>query len=83
MSCNLSKFGLWHKRVYSAAKIFYTKNHEWIKVIEDESSKQTKSKIFRAKIGITDYSQKALGDIVFIDMPKVDSRYHAEGSKLD
>src|SRR5215475_5690389 len=37
----------------------YTKEHEWIKV--DGSS---------ASVGITDYAQDSLGDIVFVDLPK-------------
>ena len=38
----------------------YSKDHEWIK-IENEI----------AIIGITDYAQESLGDIVFIELPKV------------
>lgn len=38
----------------------YTKEHEWIKM--DGSS---------ATIGITHYAQESLGDIVFVDLPKV------------
>jgi len=38
----------------------YTKEHEWIKV--DGSS---------ASIGITHYAQESLGDIVFVELPKV------------
>lgn len=38
---------------------FYTEKHEWVK-IEGET----------ALVGITDYAQNALGDIVFIDLPK-------------
>src|SRR6266478_17966 len=37
----------------------YTKEHEWIRV--DGSN---------ATIGITDYAQDSLGDIVFVDLPK-------------
>jgi glycine cleavage system H protein len=40
----------------------YHKEHTWAKV----SGK-------KATIGITDYAQKALGDIVYIDLPEVDS----------
>lgn len=40
----------------------YTKEHEWIAV---EGS--------TAKIGITDYAQNSLGDIVFVELPKVGS----------
>lgn len=38
----------------------YTKEHEWVKV---EGTK--------AYIGITDHAQHSLGDIVFIELPKV------------
>ena len=38
----------------------YTKQHEWIKA--DGNS---------ATIGITNYAQESLGDIVFVEMPKV------------
>ena len=37
----------------------YTKEHEWIKA--DGSN---------ATVGITDYAQDSLGDIVFVDLPK-------------
>jgi len=37
----------------------YTKEHEWIKV--DGNS---------ATVGITDHAQEALGDIVFVELPK-------------
>ena len=40
----------------------YTKEHEWI---------EAGGKI--AKVGITDYAQNTLGDIVFVDLPKVGS----------
>jgi glycine cleavage system H protein len=35
----------------------YTKEHEWIDAAE-------------GKVGITDYAQNTLGDIVFVDLPK-------------
>ena len=38
----------------------YTREHEWIKV----DGKQ-------ATVGITDYAQNSLGDIVFVELPKV------------
>ncbi len=40
----------------------YTKEHEWIAATGE-------SQVFR--IGITDYAQSALGDIVYIQMPKI------------
>ena len=44
----------------------YTKEHEWIK-----ASGNT------ATIGITSYAQESLGDIVFVDLPKVGSEITA------
>jgi glycine cleavage system H protein len=38
----------------------YTREHEWIKVDGNQ-----------ATIGITDYAQNSLGDIVFVELPKV------------
>jgi len=38
----------------------YTKEHEWLKVEGDTGT-----------IGITDYAQNSLGDIVFVELPKV------------
>ena len=40
---------------------FYTKEHEWIH-LEGEA----------ATVGITDYAQSALGDITFVELPKMD-----------
>jgi glycine cleavage system H protein len=42
--------------------LFYTKDHEWAKV---------EGKI--VTVGITDYAQEALGEIVFVEFPKVGS----------
>lgn len=38
----------------------YTKDHEWIRVSGDT-----------ADIGITDYAQRQLGDVVFVELPEV------------
>ena len=38
----------------------YTKEHEWVKVEGDT-----------ATVGVTDYAQDALGDVVFVELPKV------------
>jgi len=43
----------------------YTKDHEWVQVTGDE-----------ALMGITDYAQNHLGDVVFVEVPAV-------GTKLD
>ena len=43
-----------------ADNLFFSESHEWVKVEEDE-----------AYIGISDYAQKELGDIVFVELPEV------------
>lgn len=40
--------------------LLYTESHEWVEVIGDE-----------AVIGITDYAQHELGDIVYVELPEV------------
>ena len=50
------------------ADLKYTEDHEWVKVEGDV-----------ATIGITDYAQGELGDVVFVELPEVD----AEVSKGD
>ena len=39
----------------------YAKTHEWVKLDDDGT----------ATVGITDYAQSALGDITFVQLPKV------------
>jgi glycine cleavage system H protein len=41
-------------------ELLYTKEHEWIRVDEEIGT-----------IGITDYAQHELGDVVFVELPKV------------
>jgi glycine cleavage system H protein len=38
----------------------YTKEHEWVRVEGD-----------RATVGVTDYAQRQLGDVVFIELPQL------------
>ena len=38
----------------------YTKDHEWVKLSGDE-----------ARVGITDYAQNQLGDVVYLELPEV------------
>lgn len=48
-------------------ELLYTEQHEWVKV---EGNK--------AYIGITDYAQKAMGDIVYVELPEVDTELSKE-----
>ncbi len=41
-------------------EFLYTKEHEWIRVDEEVGT-----------VGITDFAQKELGDVVFVELPKV------------
>ncbi|MFQ5928895.1 MAG: glycine cleavage system protein GcvH [Acidobacteriota bacterium] len=47
--------------------LLYTKEHEWI-LVEDEL----------ATIGVTDYAQSELGDVVFVELPEVGDVLAAE-----
>lgn len=42
----------------------FTKNHEWVRVEGD-----------KAYIGISDYAQHAMGDVVFVELPEVDASF--------
>lgn len=44
----------------------YTKEHEWIKLEGDQ-----------ATVGITDYAQRQLGDVVFVELPEVGASFSA------
>jgi len=48
------------------AELWYTREHEWAKVEGD-----------RARIGITDFAQEQLGDVVFVELPKLGVRARA------
>jgi glycine cleavage system H protein len=48
------------------ADLQYTRSHEWIRIEGDE-----------ATIGITDYAQDALGDVVYVDLPEVGASFEA------
>ena len=45
----------------------YTKDHEWVKIVADI-----------ATIGITDFAQGELGDIVYVEVETVDETFEAE-----
>ncbi|MBQ9466818.1 MAG: glycine cleavage system protein GcvH [Muribaculaceae bacterium] len=46
--------------------LYYSESHEWARVEGDV-----------AEIGITDYAQHELGNIVYVDMPDVDDEFEA------
>jgi glycine cleavage system H protein len=46
----------------------YSTEHEWARRLDDSS---------RVRIGITDFAQDALGDVVYVDLPAVGTRVEA------
>ena len=49
--------------------LLYTKEHEWVQVNGDTGT-----------VGITDYAQHELGDVVFVELPKVGTQIKARQS---
>lgn len=45
----------------------YTEEHEWLQTLDDGS----------VRIGITDYAQEQLGDVVFVELPTVGNEFEA------
>jgi glycine cleavage system H protein len=46
--------------------LHYSKDHEWIRVEGDTGT-----------VGITDHAQDSLGDVVFVELPRVGERFEA------
>jgi glycine cleavage system H protein len=51
-------------------QLLYSKEHEWIEVIGDKT----------IRIGISDFAQSQLGDIVFVELPEISTDVKAEES---
>ena len=49
--------------------LHYSKDHIWIKVVDGTGT-----------IGVTDWAQNALGDVVYVELPKVDETFKANES---
>ena len=49
--------------------LHYSKDHEWVRVEGDVGT-----------IGITDYAQHSLGDVVYVELPKVGDKFEAHES---
>ena len=49
--------------------LHYSKDHEWVRVDGDQ-----------AIIGITDYAQNSLGDVVYVELPKAGEEFAANES---
>ncbi len=50
----------------------YTKDHEWIRMEDDEVG----------VVGITDYAQDQLGELVYVELPAVDKEFGAGGDAV-
>lgn len=53
--------------------LVYTKSHEWVKELEDNT----------VVIGLTDFAQSELGELVFVNLPEVGDETTAEESFAD
>jgi glycine cleavage system H protein len=49
--------------------LHYSKDHEWVRVEGDV-----------AVVGVTDYAQNSLGDVVYVELPKVGEEFSANES---
>jgi glycine cleavage system H protein len=54
-----------HRAVTVPPELRYSKEHEWVRVEGDI-----------AAVGITDHAQEQLGDLVYLDLPKVGTAVH-------
>ena len=49
------------KGEYNVAEdVYYTKEHEWVRLEGD-----------KCRVGVTDYAQNSLHEIVYVDLPKI------------
>jgi glycine cleavage system H protein len=48
-------------------ELHYTRSHEWVRIDGDVGT-----------IGITDYAQKELGEIVYLELPEIGHMFNAE-----
>lgn len=55
------------------AELKYSKSHEWIKMLDDTT----------ALVGITDFAQSELGDLVFINLPQTGDTVEKEAAMCD
>ena len=55
------------------AELLYSKSHEWVQMLDDPP----------ARVGITDFAQDSLGDLVFVNLPMVGDNVNAEEALCD
>jgi glycine cleavage system H protein len=61
------RVGKKNKRMNIPSQLLYTKDHEWVKIEGDI-----------ATVGITDFAQGELGDIVYVEIETLGQRFSAE-----
>jgi len=64
----------WSRNLYSSKQLqdrFFTEQHEWIDVNGETGT-----------VGVTDYAQSALGDVVYAQLPLPDQAFEQMGSFL-
>lgn len=49
-----------------ATNLYYTEEHEWVEFNKERTV---------AKVGITDFAQEQLGDVVYVGLPEVDDEF--------
>ena len=47
-------------------KLLFTKEHDWIRVVGNT-----------ATVGITDFAQSELGDIIFVELPEIEEEFNS------
>lgn len=61
------------RRIHLTSRIFqdrfYTKKHEWVQQINNSNE---------VRIGISDFAQNALGDVVYCDLPAIGSKFQRD-----
>lgn len=53
----------------SPKDLLYTKDHEWLRIQPDGTG----------RVGLCDFAQEHLGDIVFVDLPQVGKKFKQKG----
>lgn len=51
---------------------YFTKKHEWIQVLNKNKNE--------VRIGISDYAQRALGDVVYCELPTVGTKFKQDAT---
>jgi glycine cleavage system H protein len=53
---------------------YFTKKHEWIQIVANSQNTN------EVRIGISDYAQRALGDVVYCELPAIGTKFKQEES---